>query len=95
MNSEYDWPDWVPAELRSRIEVNWQARGGREAWEAERLRFGAPQTGEVKTARLRLSGDDWATGRYVYIVDNLGAIVEDNGSVWYALNQDEVGREGG
>lgn len=87
--AEYVWPDWVPAALRQQIQEFWAESFHRSPDEWERNAQGEgsgcrerpwPALGDTVEGICR-HGEVVVTGRYVHAWNNMGRIVESDGSV--------------
>lgn len=84
--SEWAWPDWVPTEVRKRIEEFWSADQGRSPrdWMRDMHQQGAPAFGTVVRLRDGFGSEaPWTTGRFVHAWNNIGRLVRDDGSFAY------------
>lgn len=89
--AEYEWPEWVPTEVRGSVEEFWRESWGRgpRAW-AEGAAGPYNHAPCLIGCRVTLAalGDHYRaeTGRYVYCWNNIGRIIRDDGSVAYVSN---------
>ncbi|MFE4671050.1 DUF5131 family protein [Streptomyces sp. NPDC056723] len=84
--SEWTWPDWVPAGVRTQIEGFWGADQGRTPrdWMRDMHQQGAPAFGS--TVRLPDGFGPEApkiTGRFVHAWNNIGRLVREDGTFAY------------
>lgn len=83
----YQWPEWVPVEVRKQIRQFWGPRSqdrGPDEWALNACADynGAPCFGARVTLGLAGSHDrETSTGRYVHCWNNIGRLVLDDGSV--------------
>lgn len=79
----FDWPNWVPVEVRGLIQDFWSERYGRgpRAWLRDAITQGGPALwSAAKLLRLTHS-EEWVSGRFVHCWSNIGLVVHDDGSV--------------
>lgn len=80
--AEYEWPEWVPAELREQVQEFWGCKNSRgpQGWYQSAVQNNAPPLGT--TARLRGTGsEEEEKGRFVPAWNNIGRIVREDGTV--------------
>lgn len=98
--SDFQWPDWVPTEQRKHIESFWGPENHRcpRDWGRSHIAQHVPATGARLTCERSSVGGRWAnisktpyapdaplvTGRYLHRWNNIGVLVQDDGSVVYA-----------
>ena len=88
MSNEWNWPDWVPAEVRMQIEETYsQARHySRTDWELNAKRNNMPEFGQRVIMRSLGKDAPCVCGRYVHAWNNIGRVITDDGTVEYVSN---------
>lgn len=81
--AEFEWPDWVPASVRSEIERFWGPESNRRPsqWGKDASDRNAPPLGTLVTLPRTTGDGDTATGRYVHAWNNIGRLIADDGTV--------------
>jgi len=89
------WPSWMPAKVREDIEIFWSHHGGPAGYGrqfatnwAERVPFGARVHGVDLGGRA-------IRGRYVHAWNNIGRVIEDDGTVRYVASHDLTNEDPG
>ena len=79
---EYEWPEWVPSEVRERIQEFWGPKDNRgpQAWYQSAVRNNAPPLGTV-TKLYGSGGGGEEEGRFVPAWNHIGRIVREDGTV--------------
>ena len=92
--ADWQWPDWVPARVRTAIESFWSEKWGRgpRAWMADMHDQGAPPFGSVVTMNDGFTArSTQVTGRYVHAWNNIGRIALGGDKFAYtSFNRSEV-----
>lgn len=83
--ANWDWPDWVPVDVRDVVERDWSvdARFGldpAQRWRDNARNNRAPELGTRVSASLLLNGRVRALGRYVHCWNNIGRVITDRGA---------------
>ncbi|MEH3135376.1 MAG: hypothetical protein PGN30_10290 [Mycolicibacterium neoaurum] len=84
--AEYQWPEWVPTQVRSQIESFWSAAAGRgpHAWLNDaRIQGGPPFGATVTLGDGFTSNPTKVTGRFVHAWNNIGRLVMNDGTFRY------------
>lgn len=85
--AQFQWPDWIPDDIRGQIERFWCPEFGRgpKSWLQDMRNQDAPPTGA--RARVRLFGRDMSRveGRFVHAWNNIGRVRLDDGS-WHCCS---------
>jgi hypothetical protein len=79
--ADYQWEDWVPAEVRTAIENFWDDKWGRSPkdWSESAKSNGAPELGTM--VRAKSFDGKPVEGRYVHAWNNVGRVVQGDRSV--------------
>jgi hypothetical protein len=83
--NDYEWPDWVPEEVRLEVEDFWGVAQGRspDEWE-ENAKLHRVELGKTVILPLLSSrGDEFAQGRVVHAWNNIGRLVLESGEFRY------------
>ena len=85
--NEWDWPDWVPDDVREEIEQFWSSSMGRspDDWRRSAVEHGMPELGQ-RVRMQTIVGSGIVEGRFVHAWNNIGRIVMDGGAVECVCN---------
>jgi hypothetical protein len=95
--TEWAWPDWVPAKAREQIEKFYIHHGGAAGWRASARSNGAPALDQRWTTPASMHPLGWPvqTGRFVFAWNNIGRLALDDGTMGYTAFTDNSVREQG
>ena len=84
--TDYNWPSWVPLDVRTQVEEFWSPMCGRtpRAWIESTVNEGQPRLGERVNAEELCPSSRVLTGKWVPCWNNIGRVVFDDGSFGYA-----------
>jgi len=84
--ASYDWPSWIPPDLRESIQKFWSMDWGRGPFEWEEdWRSDTPPLGTQVS--MGLGSCHEAHGRYVHAWNNMGRVIDANGYIHYCSVQ--------
>lgn len=79
--ADFEWPDWIPVEVRKQIEQFWSDDFGRgpDEWLRDMVVQKAPKLG-LRCRLPKAIGDVWVEGRFVHAWNNIGRMIHDDGT---------------
>ncbi len=80
----WEWPGWVPPEVREQVESFYVYHGGPAGWLRSAEHNGAPPFGAVVTLGNGFGPNpEPITGRFVFAWNNIARLVMDDGTFRY------------
>jgi hypothetical protein len=82
----FDWPGWVPTDVRAAVEHFYSWHGNAPGWRRSAVQNDAPALGErVCLHELCRACDEppTARGRFVFAWNNIGRVIADDGTILY------------
>ena len=81
--NEYEWPEWVPVEVRQQIESFWGEQNKRypKQWVDNAVENKAPKFG----ARIRVRDirGNLSSGKFIFAWNNIGRLISETGEIIY------------
>lgn len=94
---EYDWPDWVPVEIREQIKSFWGPKSKRKPkqWVDNAVQNKAPKMGiRIRTNAIGTRANK-VTGKFIFAWNNIGRLILENGEyIVCGWDDFEVSRDG-
>lgn len=79
----FQWPEWVPQEVRGQIEDFWRYHNYDQGWLASAAENQAPEMGSI-VSLPKLSSDELCQpGRFVFAWNNIGRVAHPDGTFDY------------
>lgn len=83
----WNWPDWVPDDVRKQIENVWSGRRTVDDWKRNAELNAMPEFGQrVRMLSVGEHGKRVVEGRFVHAWNNIGRVIADDGTIEYVCN---------